>query len=471
MPPARGIPRRWKNGSSTWEELGSDADARCSATSLRHDGRCKIVVVAPIHPIRQLHGNEFQRFCSVLLTAADQEFQAVRGEGGDLGADGFAAGKTIVFQVYGPEHFLAHKVRSKIDESLLKATDLRARQLPALKIVRFLTPVDLTVEQHLYLDREARRHAFDAETWGESKLLGLLASHPEIATVFPEFLMPSILDAIRALQTTVDQAVARNTWNELVAWNDVDELGRSATFPDLYVMARDEASPFAEHRAYEYWRAWVHSPSLASPSLEPVDEDQFRDAIRARFIEDCERADIEDRTDSHVLVGHAGDAYRFHRRWARWTHGTIGMVASIRESRASRTGQYSLADIAIDFDRFLQLCGDLIPERGPVHIRFGFTPGTLALLLDAADERVADRLNARLMGVTNVLRTKFNEQPSERVYDELTTTDNLIARAHELTAELLAPQLKHFHKARVDTRALAESIPVLLTAAIKVRAL
>jgi hypothetical protein len=132
--------------------------------------------VAPIHPIRLLHGNDFQRFCSVLLTADDREFQAVRGEGGDLGSDGFAAGQTVVFQAYAPEQFRAHKVREKIVESLTKAADLRLKRLPQLRTFRFLSPVDLTVDQHLFLQQEAKGRGFDSEAWGDSKLLGLLAA-------------------------------------------------------------------------------------------------------------------------------------------------------------------------------------------------------------------------------------------------------------------------------------------------------
>lgn len=52
--------------------------------------------MAAIQPIRLLRGNDFQQFASVLLAADDAEFCAIRGDGGDFGADGFIAGRSVV---------------------------------------------------------------------------------------------------------------------------------------------------------------------------------------------------------------------------------------------------------------------------------------------------------------------------------------------------------------------------------------
>src|SRR5580693_4718231 len=110
--------------------------------------------MAAIQPIRLLRGNDFQQFASVLLAADDAEFQAIRGQGGDLGADGFTAGHTVVYQAYAPDHMIAHKVRNKIDEAITKADALRRNGSP-IRAVRFLTPSDLTIEQLQYLHRAA----------------------------------------------------------------------------------------------------------------------------------------------------------------------------------------------------------------------------------------------------------------------------------------------------------------------------
>ena len=399
----------------------------------------------------------------MLFAAADPSFEAIRGEGGDQGADGFAANRTVLVQMYGPDRLDACKVRKKIDDSLAKAVTLRAT-VQSLRVLRFVTPQELTTPLNTHLHEAARGCGFVAEPLGDDRLLAMLACHPKVAEVFPETLMPSILDAIQNLHAVLTQV--SDPFDD-----DVDAIGQSRTFPHVDVMQPDERPDHPPHGAYENWRVWVHSPALAMESIEPNDEDAYLETIRDRFVED-RLAEIEDRTDNMVRIHHAGHELEFHRRWTRWAHGTIAMAASIRDWREGRRGEYRLAEIAIDLTRFLRLAAELIPERGCMRIRFALNPGKLRLCPnEPADLQVRDRFNAELRGVTNPLRPILDQQPSDRVYDGEASTDDLLVRPHELAASYLAPTMKHFHKARVDTRALSDSIPPLIDANLRARRL
>src|ERR1035438_4987150 len=96
-----------------------------------------------------LTGQDFQRFCSVLLSSDDSMFAAVDGSGGDMGNDGFRLAGDTLYQAYAPTKREAAKVRVKIDASVAQAAALRASALPVRRLV-LLTPFDLTHEQHLY---------------------------------------------------------------------------------------------------------------------------------------------------------------------------------------------------------------------------------------------------------------------------------------------------------------------------------
>src|SRR6266702_3846630 len=184
--------------------------------------------VAPIHRIGLFRRDDFQKFCSVLLSSDDADFRAIRGDGGDLGSDGFAAGATVVYQAYAPDIVTAAKFRHKIEESLTKASRLRA-QVPSLSTFRLLTPFDLTIEQELHLEVEAKKRAFKSESWGESRLLAILARHPEVNRAFSEILLPDVVDEVRQLGAALLESLPR------VGTEDFeDTLGENAMFPHFY---------------------------------------------------------------------------------------------------------------------------------------------------------------------------------------------------------------------------------------------
>jgi hypothetical protein len=284
--------------------------------------------MAAIQPIRLLRGNDFQQFASVLLAADDAEFRAIRGDGGDFGADGFTATRSIIYQAYAPEQMIAHKLRQKIDDSLAKADELRRTGTP-IHTIRFLTPSDLTFEQDLYLQDAARAIGLRAEPWGETRLLEVLVRHAHVAEVFPETLYPSVITALRELRTIVLQMIASQP--QFVDPRFIENtFGETPVFPYVYALQRHDSPTHPDHSAYAYWRAWVYSPVLELPSLEPDDEDAFVEAIHGAFIED-QSATIELRADDRVWVEHRGADLRFHRRWGRWTIGTVAMACDIRE--------------------------------------------------------------------------------------------------------------------------------------------
>lgn len=154
-----------------------------------------------VNKIRHFTEKDFQKFCSVLLCKHLPEFQAVEGAGGDEGNDGFYASKDVLFQAYAPEKWTCPKLRKKIDESLKKAAALRKKSMPKLKRFVLLTQRDLNHQANLYLHTSAEDHGFEAESWGESKLIAILTEHPEVKSEFPEYLLPDVLEAIRATRT------------------------------------------------------------------------------------------------------------------------------------------------------------------------------------------------------------------------------------------------------------------------------
>jgi len=147
--------------------------------------------------IGQFTGDRFQDLVSRLLAASVSDFQAVNGAGGDSGNDGYSRGMAAVFQVYGPEKTDASRLRRKIEDSVEKAVRLRGGALPELKRFVFVTPFDLTHEQHLYLQRLATTADLVSESWGLSRLTGLVAQYPEVARTFPEFQVLEIAKALR----------------------------------------------------------------------------------------------------------------------------------------------------------------------------------------------------------------------------------------------------------------------------------
>ncbi|WP_143195669.1 hypothetical protein [Archangium sp. Cb G35] len=135
---------------------------------------------------------DFQNFCSVLLSSEFPGFQAAEGTGGDFGNDGFIHSGGILFQAYAPDRLSWPKVGKKIFDSLLLAYGLRQTDFPNAKTFIFLTPFDIQHETHILLQQIATELDFVAESWGEKKLLAILAKHPEVRAEFPELLIPDL---------------------------------------------------------------------------------------------------------------------------------------------------------------------------------------------------------------------------------------------------------------------------------------
>ncbi|MFP2909776.1 hypothetical protein ACLESD_32970 [Pyxidicoccus sp. 3LFB2] len=131
----------------------------------------------------------------MLLSKHLPDFQAVNGDGGDSGNDGFCVGGNTLFQAFAPKQKRSAHLQKKIDDSIEKAKGLRRKTMPSLQRLIFLTPFDLTHEVHFYLQSRAVQAKLVGESWGESRLLGVLAQHPEVRQLFPSFLIADVLAA------------------------------------------------------------------------------------------------------------------------------------------------------------------------------------------------------------------------------------------------------------------------------------
>lgn len=158
-----------------------------------------------INRLDRFRREDFQNFCSVLLSSELPDFQAVEGAGGDFGNDGFIRSGNILFQAYAPDKVSWPKVEKKIFDSLLLAYGLRQTDFPEAKIFVFLTPFDLQHETHILLQQVATELSFVADSWGEKKLLSILAKHPEIRAEFPDLLLPDLSVQL--------QQIAAPAWN------------------------------------------------------------------------------------------------------------------------------------------------------------------------------------------------------------------------------------------------------------------
>ncbi|MGO8998104.1 MAG: hypothetical protein ACLQVI_32695 [Polyangiaceae bacterium] len=186
-------------------------------------------------------GMQFQDFCSRLLSLDDSTFQAVDGSGGDLGNDGFCVRGETLYQAYAPEKVTLGKMRSKVDDSVKKATDLRDTAFPTLARVVFLTPFDLTEKMHEHVRSACAAANLAPESWGESRLHALVLKHPEIRAAFPEFLIPDIVGAVTdaiatrlPAETSVDDERALSLASaESLRWSRVLPGGETLPRPEL----------------------------------------------------------------------------------------------------------------------------------------------------------------------------------------------------------------------------------------------
>jgi hypothetical protein len=411
--------------------------------------------------IEHLTGNDFQRFCSVLLSASDPSFAAVDGSGGDMGNDGFCLAGDALYQAYAPIKRDAAKVRNKIDESLAKAVSLRASSFPCLRRLVFLMPTDLTHEMHVYFQAAANTAGLIGEPWGGSRLAALLAQHPEIRPMFPQFLLPDVAGDVKAIRFALGGVGANRASN---AWDPINAVLGADHEPRILVLQRNEQSPAEDLASYDFFRVRVYSEALCRSSFEPNEEDSFRDMVREAFWEDS-TAELEAPNADGVFVEHRDADLRFHRRWAWWTKGAIGMAATLRE--LTRKNSYSAADMAVDVTRFLGLAGRLV-KGGSARVIFGMDPNHLQLMFDPSDIRARERLGARLAGVKSVAHTVL-ERTRETTFDGTGALPP--ASAARLAAECIVPVLRTLHGARIDTGEFAASIPRIIEATERARSM
>lgn len=209
--------------------------------------------------IGQFTGNRFQDLVSRLLAVAIPDFQAVNGDGGDSGNDGYSPTMAAVFQVYGPEKLDGRRIRSKIDDSVKKAVGLRKRSFAGLRKFVFVTPFDLTHAQHLYLQKVATAKRLISESWGNSRLTGLVAQYPEVARTFPEI---QVVDIARAVHP--DPAYIKKHVDERLGKMGTDFIlqGALANIKSLEEMVRAWLDPSQGERVRRTFPVRTHNPRV-----------------------------------------------------------------------------------------------------------------------------------------------------------------------------------------------------------------
>lgn len=247
--------------------------------------------------------------------------------------------------------------------------------------------------------------------------------------------------------------------------------------PELHVLKRLRGGP-DECTATRYFKLWVWAPMPNDPfalkpgrirvaSIEPDDEDDFLDRVRRHFPDD-QRVELEPPDDERALVQNRADDLRFHRRWAWWKRGVLGLAATLED--VARPGVYSVADIAVDMMRMFALAVDAAPKgvgdlpMGPVRVTVAYDPATLQVAFDPSDRRARERLRAAILGVRSIGRPACRETVEIRATEDC-MMDRLASASHEVAAGILVPVLRKVHQARIETRAFAASLPVLLEAA------
>lgn len=225
----------------------------------RRSTRSRIHRMDIARTIGQLTGNRFQDLVSRLLAAAISDFQAVNGDGGDKGNDGYSPNMAAVFQAYGPEKTEARRIRGKIDDSVKKTVRLRETSLPVLRRLIFVTPFDLTHDLHLHLQRSATTVGLISESWGNSRLIGLVAQHPEVARTFPEI---QLLDLSKAVHP--DPALLKKHVDARLEKISIEFIiqGALANIKSLEEVTRAWLNPTQGERVRRNFPVRIHDPRV-----------------------------------------------------------------------------------------------------------------------------------------------------------------------------------------------------------------
>jgi hypothetical protein len=422
---------------------------------------------------------EFQEFCSLLLYRVMPGFQAVGGSQ-DKGDDGFYRAGEALFQMYGPRGRDAAKLRTKIDQSLSKATSLRSSDFPSLKTFAFVTNFDLHHDDHVYLQRAAETVGLACDPWGKTRLAAVLAKaeNRDIRDLFPRFLMPDIvgrLDGIaRMLRELVEEKVVGRL--ESVQLSDAiaygirhphDTVIGPDYYPDTFVFQKSERSDSggnSDRRAYDWFRIRLYCDALVHPSFEPSEEDEFLADVCAAFWESASRSPCD---SAHVAVERRGAELEFHRRWEWWTDGVLAFASTLPEP--SRPGIYSVADLIVDVTRFFGLAMHL-GSAGPARVVFEIEPHRLRPDPAPSDARARETFNACLDGILEVARPILETSTGmKKVVTIIDVGEHLASAPDFLAAQLVVKAMRDLHKARIDSPKLIASIPALLGALDRAR--
>ena len=176
--------------------------------------------------------NEFQRFCSMLLSAEFPEFQSIDDSGGDLGIDGYIADDKI-FQCYCPEKpqkITDKDFKDKIDDSIEKAVKtIRTRKLNIQTFV-FVTPNNLRSDVIIHLEKQSKENSLKGISYAETKLAELLAKHPHVQTQFPLFVLPDIAAKLEGLEGLIKDVKYIKDGMFRTTMKTVDEPTRTSLF-------------------------------------------------------------------------------------------------------------------------------------------------------------------------------------------------------------------------------------------------
>lgn len=174
---------------------------------------------------------EFQNFCSQLLSAEFDNFQAVEGAGGDGGLDGII-GDTAV-QVFFPDksNRTAKKYTDKIDQDLAKLVETSKKFNVVFQKWIFVVPDDLRYEVVLYLAKKTSEMGVECLHWGASKLTELVNKHPHVKNTFPGIFLPDLQQEMIGLEGSISRYLRpRNEFNvEIITEDDFKSIDQAIT--------------------------------------------------------------------------------------------------------------------------------------------------------------------------------------------------------------------------------------------------
>ncbi len=208
------------------------------------------------------------------------------------------------------------------------------------------------------------------------------------------------------------------------------------------VMVR-ESEPKARdgwRRAYRHCTVRVVSDDLCRSSFQQHEEYAFLAQVRSAFPIDAS-AELEDPDPRGIRVRHVDPELRFDRTWTWGCAGLLGMAVTLAAVRQPHV--YSLADIAHDVARFLQMTSSLLGEK-PVYVWLELGAADLPFMFRTADTAAVSRLDGF------VAQSKPGSTDTafvQKAFDAGTLLSNHIAAA---TGELLQIAVTRVHRDRVD---------------------